>query len=339
MKTLPIESILATAETQIRAELRPDLITEYAELYRNKNGLPPIDVFTVRPGGPYLLADGFHRVAAAKEAKLPKIEVEIHTGDKKTAIKFALKVNSCHGARMSNADKRHAVEMALKEFANLSDPVIAEMCGVDRSFVLKIRSSPLDNQDVFVTPSTSATISESKERPENGTVEMRVGADGKKYPAKVKNTPQKPDVPCDTKPEIRHDKTGYPIPPELVAEWDRASDQANGWIRAFDAVHRQVMEAHGQDFAVANINKSTIESLHSNYRENLKQAVPYAVCGTCQGKLPERCKSCNPCATEKGKGKGLGWVNKHFWENCTPVEIQKMREKTYGTKSSARLSA
>src|SRR6266550_5876017 len=155
MKTLPMESILATAETQIRAELRSDLITEYAELYRTKNGLPPIDVFTLRPGGPYLLADGFHRVAAAKQAKLPKIEVEIHTGDKKTAIKFALKVNACHGLRLSNADKRHAVELAIKEFPDLSDRLIAEMTNMSNTFVGQIRSGQVSTVDT----STCATSS------------------------------------------------------------------------------------------------------------------------------------------------------------------------------------
>lgn len=130
-------------------------------------------------------------------------------------------------------------------------------------------------------------------------------------------------------PEPVLDKTGYAIPPELLAEWNRASQQAGGWVRAFDAIHREVMDRHGLDFALKGINKATLESDHSNYRENIKQALPHAVCGTCQGRLPKNCKTCN----------GLGWVNKTFWENCVPMEIKQIRDKSYGTTSSARLSA
>jgi len=138
-------------------------------------------------------------------------------------------------------------------------------------------------------------------------------------------------------PEIQLDKTGYPIPENLIAEWDRATDQAMGWIRAFDAIHRQIMSVHGTDFAVAKINKSSLESDHSNYRGWIKQAVPYAVCPICQGKLPDKCKGCNPC-NEEAKGKGLGWVNQRYWETCVPIELKKIRERAYGTKSPARLS-
>ena len=139
-------------------------------------------------------------------------------------------------------------------------------------------------------------------------------------------------------PEIRRDKTGCPIPKELLPEWDRATNQANGWIRAFDDVHRQVMGAYGQDFAVAHISKETIESLHSNYRQNLKQALPYAVCDACQGKLPEHCKRCNPEPKNKNS-KGLGWLNKHFYDDCVPKEHQQMRHKLYGTYAPAGLPA
>jgi len=151
--------------------------------------------------------------------------------------------------------------------------------------------------------------------------------------------PAKPETNGAPKaPEVRTDKEGYPIPESLLPEWDRATNQAMGWIREFDAIHRQVMNLHGKDFALARINKASLESLHSNYRETLKQAVPYAVCVVCQGKNPDRCKECNP-NKEDGKGVGLGWVNKHFWENCEREDLKTVRRKSYGINSPSRLSA
>ena len=135
----------------------------------------------------------------------------------------------------------------------------------------------------------------------------------------------------EKEPEIHLDKTGYPIPEKLLPEWNRATEQAMGWIHAFDTIHRQVTALFGKDFAVAKINQSSLVSDHSNYRQQLKQAVPYAVCHNCQGKNFERCKSCNPSPDEP-KSIGLGWVNRRFWDDCVPEEFKRTREKAYGTK-------
>jgi hypothetical protein len=174
---------------------------------------------------------------------------------------------------------------------------------------------------------------------EKTRISGRQNADGQ---LAVRFPPPGPECEPAKQPEIVLDKTGYPIPPELLPEWKRATDQAMGWIRAFDEIHRQVLAVHGKDFTVARINKSSLESLHSNYRESLMQAVPYAVCGLCQGRTPDHCKACNPCQQEDGKpvlGVGLGWVNKHFWETATPIEYRQIRQRAYGTNPSAGLSA
>jgi hypothetical protein len=85
------------------------------------------------------LADGWHRVMAARRARLTRIQVEIRPGSRKDALRFALGCNQAHGLRRSNADKRRCVEVALAEFGSWSDRLLADMCGVSVQTVGNVR--------------------------------------------------------------------------------------------------------------------------------------------------------------------------------------------------------
>jgi hypothetical protein len=85
-------------------------------------------------------------------------------------VKHALGANRTNGLHRSNEDKRHCVEMALKEFPGESDRKIAEWCGVADKTV-------------------GATRKESGA--EFTHLTKRVGKDGKSYPA-TKPAPAKP---------------------------------------------------------------------------------------------------------------------------------------------------
>jgi hypothetical protein len=76
---------------------------------------------------------------AARRAKLGHVLAEVRQGGRKDALRFALGANHKHGLRRTNGDKRRAVEMAVAEFGNLSDGLLAEMCGVSQPFVSNIR--------------------------------------------------------------------------------------------------------------------------------------------------------------------------------------------------------
>lgn len=89
------------------------------------------------------LADGFHRVAAAKQAGLADIEAIVHDGGRREALLHAVGANARHGLRRTNADKRRAVEMMLAdpEWCARSDNWIAGKCGVSHTFVGTVRTS------------------------------------------------------------------------------------------------------------------------------------------------------------------------------------------------------
>ena len=67
--------------------------------------------------------------------------------------------NTKNGLRRTNADKRKAVEIALREFGKMSDVEIARLCGVNDKTVAAHRPANLGNSEV----------------------ESRLGADGKLY--------------------------------------------------------------------------------------------------------------------------------------------------------------
>lgn len=138
MRAIAIDSIEATSATQIRVKLNKDVIDAYREDIEAGDDMPPVDVF--HDGERYILSDGFHRYFAHIGANREEIDCNIHSGGMKEALIHAMGANHGHGLRRSNADKRHAVEMALKdpEISQMTRQEIADICRVTKRSVQKI---------------------------------------------------------------------------------------------------------------------------------------------------------------------------------------------------------
>lgn len=132
---LPVLSI--DPALQIRVAISQATVDEYAARMTAGDVFPPIVAFSV--GDDLLLADGFHRYHAAKKAGLMALAVTVRQGTRRDAILHAITANSIHGLARSNADKRRSVVLALQEFADRSDRVIAAMCKTSQPFVSGIR--------------------------------------------------------------------------------------------------------------------------------------------------------------------------------------------------------
>lgn len=138
IKYLPVEK-LGEPALQTRAEIYAETVAEYAEAMQAGEKLPPLDVF--HDGMAYHLADGFHRVAAARRLKVARIACEIHKGTRIDALRHALGANKTHGLRRTNADKAKAVRMAYDHRQELGLPdvpaanLVADLVGVDNHFV------------------------------------------------------------------------------------------------------------------------------------------------------------------------------------------------------------
>ncbi len=136
---LLITKIRTDGGTQSRAQLNEEAIADYAEAMSEGASFPP--VLVVYDGQDYWLADGFHRIHAARKAELTQLAVEVRQGSQREAVLHSVRANANHGLRRTNADKQRAVETLLRdeEWGQWSDNAIAKACGVSQPFVGKLR--------------------------------------------------------------------------------------------------------------------------------------------------------------------------------------------------------
>ncbi len=149
-KQLRIAQLKIDTTFQVRAALNLETITEYAEAMKAGANFPPVKV--VNHNGTYILADGFHRVEAARQAGKDIILAEIVDGDESTALEIAVKGNRQHGLRMTSADKRRAIKMVLKQWLDKSNREIARLVGCTDPTVAAVKQS----MQKFSNPAPSA---------------------------------------------------------------------------------------------------------------------------------------------------------------------------------------
>src|SRR5215472_16289071 len=115
---------------QPRAELHRDWVEDYAHDMAAGAMFPPVVVFYDWHLGCYWLADGFHRRYAAEAAGLTEIDADVRKGTRRDALLHSVGANAQHGHRRTNADKRRAVDILLKdsEWVILTNVAIANYC-------------------------------------------------------------------------------------------------------------------------------------------------------------------------------------------------------------------
>lgn len=136
---LKLDKIVINQGTQARAEIDQKTVTEYAENMMNGDVFPPLTVFY--DGINYYLVDGFHRYFAYKNIVRKEVDVEVHNGTLHNAFQFSLGVNSKHGRRRTNADKKNVVMLAFNDFETslLSLREIAKICDVSHSYIASMK--------------------------------------------------------------------------------------------------------------------------------------------------------------------------------------------------------
>ena len=317
-KKLKLSEIVTDAGTQVRAGLSEATVSDYAEALADGATFPPIVVFY--DGSRYIAADGFHRVHAAIRNSATQIECDVRKGNKADALKFALGCNAHHGLRRTNADKRHAVELALREFPKVSDVAISEMCLVGRELVAEIRKSQtLDNQpNQIAQPVDSDRLNPPP---------TRIGLDGRERklppPPMRPTTPPPPTRPDGARPAGPPppsqvlDGTGWPIPTQLIPLWQRA-DEVQEMLTTLSRVKGALRSAQeNKDKLFAEVNFSSALSQLDQAWTDIKTAKPFAVCPTCQGQLPDQCTLC----------RGRGLISEHRWNACVTREDKEFRAK------------
>jgi hypothetical protein len=88
MAQLPVEQLLKSSLVDPRRHLELDRVQRYSKLL---DELPPVTVFRLEDQT-LLLADGYHRLAAAQQAGRSTVKAEIREGTRADAMQFATKV-------------------------------------------------------------------------------------------------------------------------------------------------------------------------------------------------------------------------------------------------------
>ncbi len=89
---------------QVRSHLDEDAVQRYKACF---DALPPVEVVKTPEGA--LLADGFHRVAAAKQLGHIHITANVHSGTREDAEEIALTSNTTHGVPLTRWEREAAI--------------------------------------------------------------------------------------------------------------------------------------------------------------------------------------------------------------------------------------
>ena len=293
---------------QTRAALNEDTVSDYAEAMERGDKFPPVTVFT--DGAEYYLADGFHRVEALRRIGKMAVVAELQDGDYKAALLYALKANSTHGLRRTNADKRHALEMAWNAREHLfggepSQNLLADTCGISRQTVVRCLSAQVVTMlqgdapaapTIPTRPVRPITAENGGEQTENVQITppqmpvRRVGRAGKTYtvPVAAPVRPAMPTRPAKPAHLVPLDRFGTEIPIEINAAFEQ--EELNEVIRHISdarSVLRSALEAGVETFKA--VRQDALIQLNNAYNF-VKSAKAHCVCRICQG---NGCKACH----------------------------------------------
>ncbi|QDU20600.1 ParB N-terminal domain-containing protein [Urbifossiella limnaea] len=143
---LPVRGYLFLAELRMEVSARvrvkpcPDTITRYAEVLADDQSFSPVVVFR-DPDGVLWLADGWHRVEAAKVAGRDKLVSEIHEGSEADAFLYAAQANLKHGLAATKADRKQVATLLLRspEWGAWGDREIGRLSGLNDKTVATLR--------------------------------------------------------------------------------------------------------------------------------------------------------------------------------------------------------
>jgi hypothetical protein len=142
---------------EMRAAMDQEAIAQYAE---DIIQLPPVRLMRDDKRDTYWVVDGAHTITAATTLGDEQIRAVVAPGDYHQAFAEATRCNGAHGVRITSADKRARVAVALKDpvMRRWSDRKIAECCNVSHNLVSEIRAQMRNQLSSDDTPGPEKTV-------------------------------------------------------------------------------------------------------------------------------------------------------------------------------------
>ena len=287
---------------QTRAATDAATIDEYAEAAQRGAKFPPVSVVSDATRGTLWLADGFHRVAAARKIGKSRIRADVAEGTYADALRLALCANATHGLRRSNADKRHALEMAWENRETLfgGDPsqnMLAEMCGISRKTVERFMAEKVATLSQPGTPVQPMQMSQPG-TPANGTrapvpVRRTIGRDGKTYTRAIPAPQATSHAPAYSHAKgVMTDRFGVEIPIEIrdAFKMETVRDEIEKHLAQAARTLKRALD--DKDPSVTQFRQADLIDIQNAVR-TAKFTRPWCVCRICQGNGRGSCAACH----------------------------------------------
>jgi hypothetical protein len=248
VELVELDVIICDSRLQPREKLDEATVQDYTGVMEAGIELPPVTAFRDLASGRTVLADGYHRLEAARRAGLTSIRMEVRSGSMWDALRYALKANSTHGLRRNRGDIAKAIRLAYehRSFLGLPDVpsarLVAELVGVSQTTagheLSKLDSwrnaSARTGADGKARTVTQIKPSKAKETPPPAQAQApeSVGVvPATPMPAAPAPTPQciAPGEPQTTLPPV--DDTEVPAPPvsALLVDEDEQQQDSDGF--------------------------------------------------------------------------------------------------------------
>jgi ParB-like chromosome segregation protein Spo0J len=120
-----IKDIIIDPAVQIRRGNHEPTVRRYEESF---DKLPPVVVFKTKEG--LLLADGFHRMAAAERLGLREIKAEIRTGSREAALEYAVIGNTKNAEALTPDERDEGIRRLKRLHSDWTQTKIADMMSV-----------------------------------------------------------------------------------------------------------------------------------------------------------------------------------------------------------------
>jgi ParB-like chromosome segregation protein Spo0J len=171
--SLKVAQIEESRKVKVRDQLNKQAVQDYADLYSSSgaDALPPLDIFQEKGCKRWVVADGRHRLAAAKKAGLETLPCKVYEGDDLAALKFASACNKRHGVRRTDADVGTIIRSILdSELADdfRTDEAFSDHVGVSTKTVQRHRAAWRDEAGGNRVAKKQDAERAAKHRPKTG---------------------------------------------------------------------------------------------------------------------------------------------------------------------------